>query len=227
MHELTGRVFGRLTVHSLSDKRTEMGRYWLCECECGVFVQASASRLITGRKQSCGCLIKDRTGETHRVDIAGKVFGRLTAVECAGNTNGRYVWRCVCECGAERVHPVGRLTSGEVVSCGCAANVLTPYRSIAMRAKKAVYRLAYMARKRNAEGSFTAAEVAELYERQVGRCNCCACELNGVFERDHILALNLGGSNYISNIQLLCRSCNARKSDFHPDEFAKRERVAI
>ena len=37
-------------------------------------------------------------------------------------------------------------------------------------------------------------------------------KLNGVFHRDHRVALANGGTNDIGNIELLCGSCNQRKS---------------
>jgi hypothetical protein len=53
-------------------------------------------------------------------DIAGQVFGKLTAVEMAGRSRGGSVmWRCVCECGAEKVVASSDLVSGMTKSCGC------------------------------------------------------------------------------------------------------------
>ncbi len=55
-----------------------------------------------------------------RLDLTGGVFGRLTVLEYAG-PNGKQssMWRCVCECGEERVVRTSSLTSGGTKSCGC------------------------------------------------------------------------------------------------------------
>lgn len=59
--DLTGQVFGRLTVVSQIDKpetRVSVCRYWLCECNCGSGKQVivSTSDLKSGHTTSCGCL---------------------------------------------------------------------------------------------------------------------------------------------------------------------------
>lgn len=49
--DLTGRVFGRLTVISQAK-----GSYWKCQCQCGSKpIETEASRLIGGSRISCGC----------------------------------------------------------------------------------------------------------------------------------------------------------------------------
>lgn len=53
------------------------------------------------------------------IDLSGKRFGRLIAIERQGN-KGRYAaWRCICDCGNEIVTRSSRLISGNVQSCGC------------------------------------------------------------------------------------------------------------
>lgn len=69
------------------------------------------------------------------------------------------------------------------------------------------------ARRKKAKGRHTKEEVAELFIRQDGRCAnelCSAC-IKEKYHEDHIVALSLGGSNYIQNIQLLCPPCNLSK----------------
>ena len=68
------------------------------------------------------------------------------------------------------------------------------------------------ARKRNAEGSFTNGEW-ELLKKQYG-FTCPRCkkkEPQIKLTRDHIVPLLKGGSNFIENIQPLCKSCNSYK----------------
>jgi 5-methylcytosine-specific restriction endonuclease McrA len=44
-------------------------------------------------------------------------------------------------------------------------------------------------------------------------CPCCGNYTEtGDFSVDHIVPLSLGGTNYISNIQPLCVSCNVKKN---------------
>jgi len=76
------------------------------------------------------------------------------------------------------------------------------------------------ARKAEAKGSYTAAEIAELYKRQRGRCASCRTKLGTDYHRDHIEALSNGGTNDIYNIQLLCPGCNHRKHAKDPIAWA-------
>ena len=56
--------------------------------------------------------------------------------------------------------------------------------------------------------------------RDRGRCVCCGKDLSGLIDcedeasvhYDHMVSLNSGGMNDISNIQLLCSDCNLKKS---------------
>ncbi|MDR3181701.1 MAG: HNH endonuclease [Planctomycetaceae bacterium] len=50
-----------------------------------------------------------------------------------------------------------------------------------------------------------------VYERDGGKCLCCGTTQR--LEYDHIFPYSKGGQETVSNIQLLCRSCNASKSN--------------
>lgn len=53
------------------------------------------------------------------VDLTGKRFGRLIAVEPSGNKNGERLWRCICDCGNEKIARRSNLQRGDTKSCGC------------------------------------------------------------------------------------------------------------
>lgn len=55
-------------------------------------------------------------------DLAGKPFGKLTAIRYAGTNLGSQAgayWYCRCECGTEKVLSAKAIRSGNVKSCGC------------------------------------------------------------------------------------------------------------
>lgn len=59
-----------------------------------------------------------------RIELTGKLFGRLTVQEYVGN----HKWKCLCVCGKTAVVPSIALRYGTTKSCGC-------YRSEVLSAK--------------------------------------------------------------------------------------------
>lgn len=74
-----------------------------------------------------------------------------------------------------------------------------------------VWNMNYIARKKNAEGTFTTQEWEDILKRN--NYKCLMCGTKDRISIDHIIPLSKGGTNYIENIQPLCLSCNCRKSN--------------
>ena len=62
VEDLTGRVFGKLTVLGLSRIPKSSPR-WVCLCSCGKTREVQAVNLLRKNNQSCGCL-RERNGHT-------------------------------------------------------------------------------------------------------------------------------------------------------------------
>lgn len=75
------------------------------------------------------------------------------------------------------------------------------------------------ARKRNAGGSHTVANIHTLMVLQKSKCACCKTSIKDGYHVDHVTALVNGGSNDRLNIQLLCPTCNLQKHAKHPVDF--------
>jgi hypothetical protein len=78
-NDLTGQVFGRLTVVSRAENTySKSGRSyvnWNCLCECGVNKSVGTSNLTRGATKSCGCLASELASERfkkNRKDVAFK-----------------------------------------------------------------------------------------------------------------------------------------------------------
>lgn len=77
------------------------------------------------------------------------------------------------------------------------------------------------AREMAAPGTHTAQDIAALYQQQGGLCVYCPANLEDGYHVDHRHPLIRGGSNGPENLQLLCPTCNRRKADKLPEEFAR------
>lgn len=93
--------------------------------------------------------------------------------------------------------------------------------------KAKAIRFRHKALKRNAEGSFTGAEWQELLATYDHCCLRCYKEPPEItLSGDHVIPLTKGGTNYISNIQPLCTSCNASKgtksTDYRPKYWCRK-----
>ncbi len=54
MRDLTGEIFGKLTVVSFSCRKGTH-YFWHCVCECGKITHSERSSLVGGKAKSCGC----------------------------------------------------------------------------------------------------------------------------------------------------------------------------
>lgn len=105
---------------------------------------------------------------------------------------------------------------------------ITPYQAHRRWVKKHPEHIAHLkarryARQRNAQGSHSFKEWQELCKKHNWRC--VKCNKKRKLTKDHIKPLSEKGTDYISNIQPLCRSCNSRKWKFYenPDLLTIKE----
>ena len=89
--------------------------------------------------------------------------------------------------------------------------------------KAAVQRNRNRSMRLGCEVHYTAAEFKALCEEYGNVCLRCGNK-EALLTPDHVIPLSLGGSNWITNIQPLCRSCNSRKNvkiiDYRPDRIS-------
>jgi len=57
--DLTGKVFGRLTVIRKSSSSIYRKTIWQCKCECGKYADVVGESLKQGHTKSCGCLARE------------------------------------------------------------------------------------------------------------------------------------------------------------------------
>lgn len=83
------------------------------------------------------------------------------------------------------------------------------------------------ARKKGAPGKHTRQQIAQMLIDQHFICAECPTSIRECYHVDHIVALAKGGSNDISNIQLLCPPCNLSKSDLDSAEWRSKRKGSL
>lgn len=77
------------------------------------------------------------------------------------------------------------------------------------------------ARRRNAPGAHTVEDIKDIFKSQSGKCAYCKAKVGNDYHVDHIIAVTKGGTNYRSNLQILCPPCNHSKFNHAPIDFAR------
>ena len=118
--DITGKRFGRLVAIKPVGSRAGSGIMWRCKCDCGKEIVTSCAHLISGHTSSCGCYRSDQTHDALAIDLTGKRFGRLVAIEpVRKDAKDGILWKCKCDCGNFIEAPAGSLSAGYRKSCGC------------------------------------------------------------------------------------------------------------
>ena len=127
-----GKTYNNLTVIALDNEYKELNHikslnsYYKCQCKCGNFKTVRINALVSGEVKSCGCLKKEQDLQNLKhgitlIDLTGKKFGMLTVQERVINPNdlNDSYWKCICECGREKIARGSSLRAGTTSSCGC------------------------------------------------------------------------------------------------------------
>ena len=217
--DLTGKVYDLLTVISRSPDNIRNDAAWVCSCQCGGVAIVRAVELVGGHTRSCGCL--------RRINITGMQSGWLTALNHVGFTKNRSaLWLCQCKCGKTKEVPASQIIKGISVSCGCAQGqkgdaLMEPGQRLRANVKGHIRRT----RIAGGGGKCTPTEMKWLYQVQKGRCAEPSCRKKIPhrcdYQADHRIAVINNGSSRITNFDLLCLACHAKKGVKHPLDVAR------
>lgn len=111
--DLTGQVFGELTVISPAAARNDKYTRWKCKCSCGKEVEVRTDYLTSKHTTSCGHIKKQFIQQK---DLIGQRFGKLVVIENLFNKGTK---KCRCDCGNIVEVQTYNLTRGTTQSCGC------------------------------------------------------------------------------------------------------------
>lgn len=123
--DIIGKKFGKLTVIEYIGH----GKYhlYLCKCDCGKTTKRQRKGLATGKVKSCGCL-KTNLSNGGANDLIGRRFGKLVVKEFLWSNKdtcnkNKPFYRCVCDCGKDKIISRGNLLHDHTKSCGCLKNL--------------------------------------------------------------------------------------------------------
>ena len=88
--DLTGQVFGRLTIIKQVPNIKPKHSRWLCLCECGRKVETNGTNLRQGNTRSCGCLKREASIATGKRNAT---HGMTNSKEY--RTWRQMMWRCL------------------------------------------------------------------------------------------------------------------------------------
>lgn len=113
--DLTGQVFGKLTVVCCEGRTASGDSVWLLRCACGNEVRRNRASLYKG-VTDCGCGRQEAYS-----DKVGQRFGRLTAIGPTKNRDHHrnVLWQFRCDCGGIIEKPFSAVSRGNTRSCGC------------------------------------------------------------------------------------------------------------
>lgn len=111
--DITGEVFGKITVVRRLNKKSNGQILWECKCECGNHINKTRANLIKMKKKCCS--------ECYKINLTGKRFGKLTVLEEAERVNigalKSRAWKCKCDCGEILIVAMPYLRKGQTKSC--------------------------------------------------------------------------------------------------------------
>jgi hypothetical protein len=112
LKDLTGQVFGKLTVIKRAQNSKDNRVCWLCSCECGNQKVIRGKDLSNGKTKSCKQCKFLKPGERFEKLVIVNMITEKTDLH-------RYDYNCKCDCGKYTIVQGSHLRSGHTTSCGC------------------------------------------------------------------------------------------------------------
>jgi 5-methylcytosine-specific restriction endonuclease McrA len=225
--DLTGRVFGSKTVTAKAGEDL-----WLAGCTCGseaVYRTSTVRAVGTDHCMDCRPMARPRNGGYTKgkagVDRTGQRYGHLIVLRQDETFRDCVRWLCRCDCGNVVSKSTNAFLKKGLRFCGAACPFwVRPSGKDHHRYRHGMsgtreYQSRYRGKRGGRRaGSLPRGYLTVLWGRQGGRCACCrtkiprASERTGQVHLDHIVPIAAGGEHEQYNVQLLCSTCNVRKS---------------
>lgn len=104
------------------------GAYVIVKCPCGNIFDTHKFNVLNGGGKYCSknCMNKHRGDFIKEKDnLTGKRYGKLTVIELSKmSKHNTRQWKCICDCGKEKIIEGQSLKNGNTKSCGCLTSEL-------------------------------------------------------------------------------------------------------
>lgn len=206
----SGESHGRLQLFA---PHPEEKKRWIAKCNCGTWTTPFAANVMGGRTVSCGCRMREAQDEHRKIQ---KLSAAAISTEQKHKTRTDTANRYARSEKGKKQGALWRERNREAINK--AAKEQRKMHSERYKAHTRHRR----AKLKNIDGRHSHHDVLRIGNSQSWLCNACGCNLKETGHHvDHVVPISKGGTNWPSNLQLLCRSCNVRKSNKSFDVFMK------
>lgn len=116
MDNIVGKKFGEWTIIESAGRDEKSEQLYVCKCSCGLIRIHRRSILTKGKSIQCKkcCMIAHNSREI----LTGQTFGLWIVGERVKNeARNEWVYKCICECGTEKLIPGHSLKNGRSKKC--------------------------------------------------------------------------------------------------------------
>lgn len=229
--ELIGKKFGKLTVMLfVGRKGNGSQKIYLCKCDCGNDAEIYGGALKRGATTSCGC-VRREVYDQALIDLTGKKFGIITVIERDGANDKGALWKCLCDCGQEKIVGSRYLRNGQTKSCGCQMY----YREHKRKYEPKYANINDVFNKRYSDGNLTIEQFLEISQMNCHYCGVAPSNNYNKFrDRKTIDKFTIdsydflyNGLDRIDNTRLhdldncvpCCKQCGTAKLDYTVENF--------
>ena len=188
----------------------------LCKCDCWKEVSPYLQKLEIWETTSCWCN-RNNPAINRSTVLVWEKYNRLTILIWEDTRKWRRYVNVKCDCWTCKQVELYSLRSWWTKSCWCLN------KEKIKRNKKTRDRVRLVSAKRRAikksQSDWTLdwliwrLFIPILLDNQIWECNLCWCDIVDNYHIDHIYPLSKWWIHWISNIQLLCPTCNMKKGD--------------
>jgi len=163
---------------------------------------------------------------SRKINEIGNRYGRLVVIGEAGKTpQGQYRWKCLCDCGNEKVVRGVHLRDERTKSCGCISRerVILPFGQAAFN--QLFLHCKHSAKRRDLSFELTKEDFSFLTKMNCHYCGIIPAQIkykkkgNGVYIYNGLDRVDNNKGYILGNVVPCCGICNSMKRVMTTSEF--------